>query len=147
MLGIHGDHPLLGELAGRLALDPSERYRAAAHAPTQKAEPYSPEYRHLRAGQSQQGWQGARNRPFRCKRLWGPTRGLDIVATLDDRGDTDLGGAVSIVSEVLTIGQEGIEFLGDSGSRGSPSVITAMDDALGVLVDDDESAVVGEGHG
>jgi hypothetical protein len=73
--------------------------------------------------------------------------GLDIVATVDASGDTDLVGLVSIVSDVLTISQSRIQILGDSSGRGSPSVQTSVDNILIVLVDDDKLTMVGEGHG
>jgi len=82
-----------------------------------------------------------------CSSLWGPTRRLDIEATLDFSGDTDLAGLMGIESDVLAISQEFVEGLGDASRRSSRNIQTGMDNELVVLVDDDKLAAVGEGHG
>lgn len=73
--------------------------------------------------------------------LGGPTSGLDEVATVDDGGDTDLGGSMSIVSDVLTIGQKGIKGLSDTGSGTRGTFVASGNDILGVDIDDDELTV------
>jgi hypothetical protein len=50
---------------------------------------------------------------------------------------------MSIVSDMLTISQAVIKFLGDSGSGVSGYFLSETDNLLGFLIDDDKLAVKG----
>ena len=54
---------------------------------------------------------------------------------------------MGIVSDVLTIHQEVVEGLGDASSITSGTLQTSVDNELIVLVDDDQLAMIGAGHG
>jgi hypothetical protein len=79
--------------------------------------------------------------------LGGPARGLDVVATVDDGGDADLAGLMSVVSDVLTISQDLIQRLGDTGREGGIILATGGNHLLGFGVDDDELAMISVRHG
>jgi hypothetical protein len=74
-------------------------------------------------------------------------RRLDIESLIDFLGDTDLGGSMSIVSDVLTIHQEVIEGLGNASGITSSLLQPSVDNELIVLIDDDKLAMEGLGHG
>jgi hypothetical protein len=71
-----------------------------------------------------------------------PASGFGIEATVDGSGNTDLGRSMSIVSDVLTIREQPIEFLGDTTRKGSIILQTSVDNELIVLVDNDELATI-----
>jgi hypothetical protein len=80
---------------------------------------------------------------MKYRRVTNPPRisRFDIVTTFDFKRLTDLQGAVSVVSDVLTISQQLEKGLGDTSSRIGGSLIPSGYDSLGVGVDDHELTV------